>query len=732
MPPLHRDAEMLTARTSSSTNNSSSSNSNRNNHNSNNSKGFLTDPFACSGSSNHQSASGAHVVTPEGFKESSAPNTMAFFPPSAEPEHDNNNDDSSTDSMSTVIYTATAALEEEEESAALLPRSEPSLSSKACTTTTRCQANCKPNSLRSTPTTGHPNSYRRLQCWCLVVVVVSGAVAWFLTHRILAVFWGAFSLPLLIMTQGSVAILRYRIKYGRGPIPQAPSHGIVRATDRFRSNPPNQTEELLEPEANADPSQQTPLRLLVIGDSLAVGVGQSSSATPVMPEVIAQSLSKDLGGRPVLWTCHGAPGASAGWIVRELERSLQRGQFLHHNDKDAHHHHPSTRAKVKVNINLDLEGVATGSSGLVRDHSHSETDSSSDESDSSWEHSQRGQHEHDNDNDLDGETESWQERLRKERIQFDPNTLGPFDIAVVMTGSNDIKSAFFPFMLTGEDFEFRRQAQQRGGSYGNELARILEVLNQGMRVRLETLRESVEEATQRMRERLSSCDGVVQVQYASDHPTHRSSTTARTLQRKNSRVKPDRSSGRAVSSPSHREPGWIEEKPVLEDRRPQMPLIVLPGMPARSLPIFSSAPLRWLAIPTVTVMDSYKRRLANKHKGEVLFVEAPSIDQINEYLEKKGDCWEGEQGDQVLLKLRDIKRRHARRIEADMHEHYSKAPNAVEDPLKPRSHFDLISVDGIHPTDQGYRFWGRHIAHQIGREWTRKDRCFIGASPEVV
>ena len=28
---------------------------------------------------------------------------------------------------------------------------------------------------------------------------------------------------------------------------------------------------------------------------------------------------------------------------------------------------------------------------------------------------------------------------------------GPYDVAVVFTGGNDVKSTFFPFLLTGED-----------------------------------------------------------------------------------------------------------------------------------------------------------------------------------------------------------------------------------------------------------------------------------------
>jgi hypothetical protein len=71
-----------------------------------------------------------------------------------------------------------------------------------------------------------------------------------------------------------------------------------------------------------DHESKRPIRLLLIGDSLAIGVGQARQCTPVMPEVLAKTLSHRLGGRIVYWTCHGAPGASTGWIVRELERGV--------------------------------------------------------------------------------------------------------------------------------------------------------------------------------------------------------------------------------------------------------------------------------------------------------------------------------------------------------------------------------------------------------------------------
>jgi hypothetical protein len=90
------------------------------------------------------------------------------------------------------------------------------------------------------------------------------------------------------------------------------------------------------------------------------------------------------------------------------------------------------------------------------------------------------------------EFHAWHDRLKQERTQFDPSVVGPFGVTVVVTGSNDLKSAFFSFLLRGKDLEFRCQVQLRGGGCAMELKRVLEVLNRGMQMLLQTLRELAE------------------------------------------------------------------------------------------------------------------------------------------------------------------------------------------------------------------------------------------------
>lgn len=77
--------------------------------------------------------------------------------------------------------------------------------------------------------------------------------------------------------QGGTAVVEFRRKYADAPLPRIPAHGVMISG---KSLPSEEVE---------------PLRLLVIGDSLAVAVGQAVSCTPVMPAAIASQISKATG-----------------------------------------------------------------------------------------------------------------------------------------------------------------------------------------------------------------------------------------------------------------------------------------------------------------------------------------------------------------------------------------------------------------------------------------------------
>jgi hypothetical protein len=160
------------------------------------------------------------------------------------------------------------------------------------------------------------------------------------------------------------------------------------------------------------------------------------------------------------------------------------------------------------------------------------------------------------------------------------------------------------------------------------------------------------------------------------------------------------------------------------------PLVVLPGMPARALPKFQKLPLRWLAVPVVDIMDQHKRNLSKSHPGQVLFVPAPSLEEIEKYENKEGDIWKQKCSEDTALNVRDVKSRDRHRIEGEMRKYYQdKAPSPDDrqwmpfsSPLPPAVGSKIFSVDRIHPNDQGYDFWGRYIGNSIYDEWQKKQK----------
>lgn len=567
---------------------------------------------------------------------------------------------------------------------------------------------------------GHPVR-DMLHSWLLCIMIPAGVLAWSTTHRPALALAATLVTPCLAILQGALGILSFRLHFGDAPLPRSPSHGVVVVhPDDYEETKQSDAHDLLQRAA-----QEPPVRLLVIGDSLAIGVGQSKSSTPIMPEIIARTLSKKLDGRAVYWTCHGAPGASTGWIARELERGvdyLQKDIVDHEQDDD------------EDESDVDDDAIAP-----KRSNSTCETDdSSSDESFSSGNNTGMttyGCNKGDSatqrraPNIRAEEKRQWKDRLAQHRKRFNPHKLGPYDVVVILTGSNDLKSAFFPFLLSGEDAEFRRQAKLRGGSYGMELRRLLETLEQRMTTQFQNLRasviHSVEAATERIQESIEETMERIA-------PGSSSKLNGFRLTRGDSikAIHTEATHHKAAHSNGTRRRRGADKdltKSSMENGR-QLPLIVLPGMPSRVLPIFRQVPLRWLSVPIVDIMDSHKKMVAQSHPGNLLFVKAPGVDELSDYESGIGSIWEDRMAENTLLSLKDIGKRDKHVIEERMHLYFhDRGQSAAEAIAKansipwrrffpkatiPPCH-DVFSVDKIHPNEAGYDFWGRYIANSI-------------------
>lgn len=537
----------------------------------------------------------------------------------------------------------------------------------------------------------------------LTVMVPFGFVAWVRTHS-LSTSVGAFlATPCLAILQGAIGILSYRYKFGDSPLPHSPAHGVVvvnpedltmdvqfnqhghasvgcccRGGKRWRRGGPlsDQEQQIVNQAAEGPP-----LRLLIIGDSLAIGVGTSRSCTPMLPEVIARTLSKDMGGRAVFWTSHGAAGASAGWIVRELER----GTHVAKEDLNQPELEPSDSSS-EYSSQYDAIPESISDDGL-EEIVLSQTEQVNSQVD--W--------------------QEWRSKLQRHRKRFDPQILGPYDVCIVLTGSNDLKNTFFPFLLHRDERECYRQAQARGGAYLGELRRVLTALSKRMKM---TVQDSIE----RVKEHIHSF---------SSSPVNSADAQIGPLSIKTAVDQGENDFLHDIPTPSNF----------------TRPLIVLPGNPARALPSFQLYPLKWLSVPMVAITDNNKRALAQAHPENVLFVEAATPEQMMEYEAQQGPLWDQRAKEDTLIALRDISKSTCQRVERGMMEYYTikgrkyghmplvgegqdvvtqtnaPFPRLSERPGRPGS--KIFSCDGVHPNDEGYDFWGRHIATAIVQELKR-------------
>jgi hypothetical protein len=605
-----------------------------------------------------------------------------------------------------------------------------------------------PGKGKAAETVTEPSVRKVVQQWLLYIMMPAAVVAWTASKKWTVVVGAGLAIPVLAIVQGTVSILTFRVSFGDAPVPIVPSHGVV----------------VVEPEAHADDAQnasspqrgaasftawrdprfllgtssaalssesmhravlgrgdwlhhavqERPLNILVVGDSLGIGVGQAKVPTPIMPEVIAKTLSKKMGGRVVYWTCHGGTGASSAWLVRELEQGVGYQDPEHEGGDDDYY----DELESLTNEKDDIKSTGSDTVSLSDESSTGSIRSGVVQGDETVEKEKRDPL----------SKQAWQRRLRHHRRCFQPEFMGPYDIAVVLTGPNDMKAAVFPFLLTGEDGEFRKQAQGRGGDYAAELGRVLETLRSRMAVSLRSVRETVQAATHSVRDRVE--ETVELVAPNSQWASARKRRSGKSLDEETTLAHDDKDDRDA-----HEE----DDQPSDHHHKGHLPLIVLPGLPVLSNPITQHLPLKWLLVPMFGILEWQKQQVARMSAGEILFVPPPTTEDVIEYLHKEGSVYRDTCQEQVLVNLRDARRSTVRRVSNQMEEYYNRKGRSAfsNNPFKrirtllgvpPSIHLQAFAADGIHANDLGYDYWGRHIANAIYDEWQRRE-SHVSASP---
>lgn len=467
--------------------------------------------------------------------------------------------------------------------------------------------------------------------------------------------------------------------------PYDPDHSDNIGSNRKRSNFAFHNQK-----QTPDHRHEKPLRLLVIGDSLAAGVGIRESHSPILPDSIAQVLSQAMNGRAVYWTCIGTPGLPSALLIEDIR-------------KLGSHSPEATDEGLKRNIPRVLRRLAQWQSES-RERARKRLDAAQKSAEEWLEEFAREKDDTDKEDGANGrryrrwikrkiqqdlervlqrfrrmqEPKSSNKQLQERhtlmrRTTLDPLVVGQYDIAVVLTGLNDIKDAFLPFMMSAERArEIQKAVESRDPDdpqkgFKGTLIRIVNALQQKMGIKF-------------------PLPPILDVE-----ETH--SQTERPMQQR-----------RLSRDPSH-------------------PLVVFPALPLIPIEPYQVAPLGWLFGFVFERMDHVKFLMSKMYPDLVLFVEPPSKKVVADIELGRGPLWELFNKSVVLLQLsesNDAGRKSA--VEHLMRKHYHNwfvgAEEAdelvfyefVDDEVEVSNYYNtesassgsaMVSCDGIHPSDHG-------------------------------
>jgi len=273
------------------------------------------------------------------------------------------------------------------------------------------------------------------------------------------------------------------------------------------------------------------------------------------------------------------------------------------------------------------------------------------------------------------EINQWERMRTRFSVQGDKygKDIGQYDVVVVLTGLNDLKGLFLPFL--------QDEAGTNKQSFKEELRKVFMVLSDKMKLQISKMKDSTEAV------------------------------------RRNNHI-------------LRRKMGKTKDAACLEYR----PLVVIPALPTRPVPMLQYPPLSWFVHLLLELIDEEKRSLSKEFPDDILFVEAPSIEMIAEIEKGQSVLIAKRKAEELLLDLKDITRQVREKIEhlirehVDIHEtsehdseaelhyeasHHNNLTNRMPDHVGSK----LISFDRVHPNDDGYDFWGRHIAEGIINAW---------------
>jgi lysophospholipase L1-like esterase len=196
---------------------------------------------------------------------------------------------------------------------------------------------------------------------------------------------------------------------------------------------------------------------------------------------------------------------------------------------------------------------------------------------------------------------------------------------------------------------------------------------------------------------------------------------------------------RSISHRDSDEPALNRE---IETPNSTRSLMVLPALPTHAIPLFNYPPIGFFLSTIISYIDSAKQQLSKEHPKNIIFVEAPSPTQIQQFEKGTSNLCSDQKLESALISFHDVKADVKRRVEKLMHDHtsyFERDPDSEAEveceqawyshlrPHIPALGSSLVSYDSIHPNEKGYHYWGGHIAAAIVEEWNvgrerREDR----------
>lgn len=461
------------------------------------------------------------------------------------------------------------------------------------------------------------------------------------------------------------------------PMPIAPSHGVVVAlpngyavnntvdrVDRPNDNEPDNSDVLDEQSnfswktyvpgheefllsSSSTFHEQKPFRVLVIGDSIARGVGQFDSCTPLFPETIAGAISTATGGRPVYWSAIGEPGSNAEWITKQVEDRLQRGKNHDDGTNDA-----ESMDMDNANMNEILDASSKSSTTYIKQSIKS----------------------------------FYEHQLQLHKQQHESDSFGAYDIVLILTGVNDVKEIILPFMFESGENDF-----------SENLRKMIVGIEDSMKTRWNRAKDSSNNKETTLSSLGTNGAGEQQVPVSSSE----SSSCTGVTDAEECKALLESTSQSDLSNPAPSKS--LDYSTQIASKNFGKPLILLPQLTGERCPLLTLAmsTLRWAGLQIFFMIESKKKMVAEHFPEHVLATDAPQQKDVAVNILE----------DPVIVSLTDVSPSDWLASDEQMQAFKRSNPPYHDD--------DLYSLDGVHPSDKGYKFFGQYITKIILAEWRR-------------